>query len=78
MSKKLHLTNCKKNYKVKKEMEVKLAKTNIRKQVGSDILSSLLPLARTLALHTWMEAIGLLLMLKITPLIILLVLKRKN
>lgn len=30
-------------------MEVKLAKTNIRKQVGSDILSSLLPLARTLA-----------------------------
>lgn len=30
-------------------MEVKLAKTNVRKQVGSDILSSLLPLARTLA-----------------------------
>lgn len=30
-------------------MEVKLAKTNIRKQVGSDVLNSLLPLARTLA-----------------------------
>lgn len=38
-----------KNRKLNKGMDIKLAKTNIRKQVASGILSSLLPLARTLA-----------------------------
>lgn len=38
-----------KNRKLNKGMDIKLAKTNIRKQVARGILSSLLPLARTLA-----------------------------
>ena len=37
-----------KNRKLKKGMDIKLAKTNIRKQVGGSLLSSILTLGRTL------------------------------
>ena len=38
-----------KNQKLKKGMDIKLAKTNIRKQVGGSLLTSILTLGRTLA-----------------------------
>ena len=38
-----------KNQKLRKGMDIKLAKTNIRKQVGGSLLSSILTLGRTLA-----------------------------
>ena len=38
-----------KNRKLKKGMDIKLAKTNIRKQVGGSLLTSILTLGRTLA-----------------------------
>ena len=38
-----------KNQKLRKGMEIKLAKTNIRKQVGGSLLTSILTLGRTLA-----------------------------
>ena len=38
-----------KNKKLKKGMDIKLAKTNIRKQVGGSLLTSILTLGRTLA-----------------------------
>ena len=37
------------NRNLKKGMEIKLAKTNIRKQVGGSLLSSILTLGRTFA-----------------------------
>ena len=39
----------KKNQKLRKGMDIKLAKTNIRKQVGGSLLTSILTLGRTLA-----------------------------
>ena len=39
----------KKNQKLKKGMDIKLAKTNIRKQVGGSLLTTILTLGRTLA-----------------------------
>ena len=38
-----------KNHKLRKGMDIKLAKTNIRKQVGGSLLTSILTLGRTLA-----------------------------
>ena len=38
----------KKNQKLRKRMDIKLAKTNIRKQVGGSLLTSILTLGRTL------------------------------
>ena len=38
-----------KNQKLRKGMDIKLAKTNIRKQVGGSLLTSILTLGRTLA-----------------------------
>ena len=38
-----------KNQKLKKGMDIKLSKTNIRKQVGGSLLTSILTLGRTLA-----------------------------
>ena len=38
-----------KNHKLRKRMDIKLAKTNIRKQVGGSLLTSILTLGRTLA-----------------------------
>ena len=39
----------KKNRQLKKGMDIKLAKTNIRKQVGGSLLTSILTLGKTLA-----------------------------
>ena len=48
----------KKNQKLRKGMDIKLAKTNIRKQVGRSLLTSILTLGRTLA-PTLGKALGL-------------------
>ena len=48
----------KKNQKLRKGMDIKLAKTNIRKQVGGSLLTSILTLGRTLA-PTLGKTIGL-------------------
>ena len=47
-----------KNQKLKKGMDIKLSKTNIRKQVGGSLLTSILTLGRTLA-PTLGKTIGL-------------------
>ena len=47
-----------KNRQLKKGMDIKLAKTNIRKQVGSNLLTSILTLGRTL-LPTMGKTLGL-------------------
>ena len=47
-----------KNQKLRKGMDIKLAKTNIRKQVGGSLLTSILTLGRTLA-PTLGKTIGL-------------------
>ena len=47
-----------KNQKLKKGMDIKLSKTNIRKQVGGSLLASILTLGRTLA-PTLGKTIGL-------------------
>ena len=43
------LKRLEKNQKLRKGMDIKLAKTNIRKQVGGSLLTSILTLGRTLA-----------------------------
>lgn len=47
-----------KNRRLKKGMEIKLAKTNIRKQVGGSLLSSILSLAPTIAKTMGLSALG--------------------
>ena len=47
-----------KNQKLRKGMDIKLAKTNIRKQVGGSLLTSILTLGRTLA-PTLAKTLGL-------------------
>ena len=47
-----------KNRKLKKDIDIKLAKTNIRNQVGGNLLTSVLSLGRTLA-ATLAKTLGL-------------------
>ena len=47
-----------KNHKLRKGMDIKLAKTNIRKQVGGSLLSTVLSLGRTFA-PTFAKTLGL-------------------